>query len=117
MFDIALNALHNLYLTPDQDLATVVDGAEVAQACTVTIRTQRGEFFLEPEAGIDHLGVMLDRKRSNGFKAREVRRALSRVQEVAQVQAVEVIKDPDDKNRILVEADILTTFGVENIRA
>lgn len=115
MFDLALDSTGNLYLTPEQDLATVIDGPEVAQACTVTTKTQRGEFFLDAEAGIDHLGIMLDRRRSNGYKAREVRRALSRVQEVAQVTDVQVSADPDDKNRILVDSEIITIYGVERI--
>jgi hypothetical protein len=115
MFDLALDSTGNLYLTENQDLATITQGPEVAQACNTTTKTQRGEWFLDAEAGIDHLGIMLDRRRSNGYKAREVRRALSQVEEVTQVIDVQVTTDPDDKNRILVDSDVLTIYGVERI--
>lgn len=115
MFDLALNSQGNLYLTEDQELATVSDGPEVAQSCGIILKTQQGEWFLNESEGIDHLGKVLERPFRPGYAAREIRRGLLQVDEVQEITGITVERDPVIQYRINAEIDIMTDYGAERL--
>lgn len=117
MIDLALDALDNLTVGSDQQLATVADGSEVAQACKIALRAWLNEWFMDRRFGVDYLDKIYDKRRRPADREREIRRVLRDVSGVLSVKSVIVGKPDFDTRTMNAEIYVITIYGLEQISA
>lgn len=104
----------------DGELQLVTGPEEIAQCCKLALGTAKGEWFLDPEIGIDFTRIT-----GKGVTADEVRSEITdgilqepRVQEVEDVQ---VSFDPVNRTvtanitAVAVNGDVITIEGVDTV--
>ena len=76
------------------ELQLVADQEEISQSARIVLSINKGEWFLNPELGIDQ-SVFLGKDPSEGMMEDEIREALLEyVEDITSVDEVNIIKDP-----------------------
>lgn len=98
MIDKKIDELGNLVLS-NATFATVSEDDQIAQAWRIRLQHIKGEWFLDPESGIDLYGRVLRKPFDQRSAEREFRRVTMATQGISFVRSITVV--PDYSNRVL----------------
>lgn len=116
MIDLAIDENDNLTIGTDQEISTVSDGYEVAQAVKIAVRSWLNEYFLDQNFGVDYLKKIFTKPFRKAQALREMRRVINAVDGVRAIKTLTI--DPDLDNRQLnMTAEIYTIYGSETVEA
>jgi len=80
------------------DLAVLEGVEELAQCCRITIGTNRGEWFLNPDMGID-FNVFLGKQPNEDQMREELRQGLLQEPRISTVDAIEIQPDRAERKQ------------------
>ena len=116
MIDLALDDTDNLTIGTDQEISTVSDGYDVAQAVKIAVRSWLNEYFIDQNFGVDYLKKIFTKPFSKAQAQREMRRVINDVEGVRSIKSLTF--NPDLNNRQLnMTCEIYTIYGSETVEA
>lgn len=89
MIDLGLNQDNDLDF--ENDLSLVEDGQEVKQSLEVILRTRKGEFFADPEMGLEQ-SSLLGKRYNKEIAATDIFEAIEQDGRVSDAQIVSMIQ-------------------------
>jgi hypothetical protein len=93
MIDLALNSDWDIYLDSNNELALVSNGPEVGQSTGITLQTQKGEYFLDQESGVDYQNIITEIGIKKSIKEREFRSAAGTVEGLKSIRSLTLTED------------------------
>lgn len=116
MIDLAIDENDNLTLGSNQEIATVEDGSEVAQAVKIAVRSWFEEYFIDQNFGVKYLDKIFTKPFNKAQAQREMRKVINQVEGVRSIKSLTITPDLDNR-QLNLEAEIYTIYGSELISA
>ncbi|MDR9857880.1 DUF2634 domain-containing protein [Paenibacillus sp. VCA1] len=96
------------------DLEMIDGDEELAQCCDIALGTNTGEWFLNPEMGID-FSLFLGKHLSEEQMRDEINRGLLQEERISSVN--EIVFNPDEKSRVMEVSFVATKADGEGIQS
>lgn len=116
MIDLAIDENDNLTLGSNQEIATVEDGSEVAQAVKIAVRSWFEEYFIDQNFGVKYLDKIFTKPFNKAQAQREMRKVINQVEGVRSIKSLTITPDLDSR-QLNMTAEIYTIYGSELISA
>lgn len=114
MIDLALDADDNLAIGSDQEITTVIEGSEVAQAVKIAVRSWFEEYFIDQNFGVKYLEKIFTKPFNKAQAQREMRKIINQVEGVRSIKSLTITPDLDLRELNLT-AEIYTIYGSETV--
>lgn len=114
MIDLALDADDNLTIGSDQEITTVIEGSEVAQAVKIAVRSWFEEYFIDQNFGVKYLEKIFTKPFNKAQAQREMRKIINQVEGVRSIKSLTITPDLDLRELNLT-AEIYTIYGSETV--
>ena len=112
MRDFKLTASHDLAFE-NEDFVIVEDGTEVAQNCTIRLRTRQGEFKMDLTAGVDY-DELFSASTSMAHKEALLRKVVYETTGVSQIHKFDLVMD-NESGTLYIDMNVSTTFADNEI--
>jgi hypothetical protein len=110
-FDLGIGRKsHDLVLDKGHDHLLITGPERVAQSCKIALLMFLGEYFLQPQEGVDYLGSILVKNPDRVLIESILRAVLSSVRDVSQVLELSLLVDHPAR-KLGVAVVVLTPFG------
>lgn len=115
MIDLAIDANDNLNIGSDQEIVTVTEGSEVAQAVKIAVRSWFEEYFIDQNFGVKYLEKIFTKPFNKAQAQREMRKIINQVEGVRSIKSLTI--NPDlDLRELNLTAEIYTIYGSETVK-
>ena len=116
MIDLAIDANDNLTLGTGQEITTVIEGSEVAQAVKIAVRSWFEEYFIDQNFGVKYLDKIFTKPFNKAQAQREMRRIINQIEGVRSIKTLTITPNLDLR-QLNLTAEIYTIYGSELISA
>ncbi len=114
MIDLAIDANDNLNIGSDQEIVTVTEGSEVAQAVKIAVRSWFEEYFIDQNFGVKYLEKIFTKPFNKAQAQREMQKIINQVEGVRSIKSLTIAPNLDLRELNLT-AEIYTIYGSETV--